>query len=212
MAKLGLAVVGISLASQAFGEGLLKWPGEWKPFLERIDSREFLAVEHKFGESLSDTSDLVIYDAQDFTVGSSITLSRKPGKGCRLEIANRDYRTSLLQRKAVLLPTDIAERLFAVMELVLTTQLYPPTGRAISYPTESGAYKSLWINLRVDRLRRVSGVVLLERCGVGQESSRPFLDLVWCLRRCLENDEEEAILMKLDLAISDLRRSYPPKA
>ena len=208
--RVSLAVVGICLATPAFGEGLLKRPDEWVPFLERIDAKEFLVVEGKFGESLSDAADLVIYDAWGPDLRKSLALTRQANKGWRLEIIPRVVELSPISRKSVLLPTDIAERLLAVMELTLTTQLYPPTGQAITYPTNSGSLTAYWMNLRIDKSRAISGVVLLSRCENGQESKLPFLNLMRRLMSCAENSGDEIPLVNLDLAISDLRRSYHP--
>jgi hypothetical protein len=192
---------------------LLKRSGEWTPFMERIDPKEFMVVENKLRESLSDTSDLVIYDATGQSIRSSIALIRQIGKEYRLEIFDRyPLGSQQAQRKALALPTDIADRLRSVMELTLTTQIYPSTGKAINYLTQADAGRCIWVALRIDKSRSIAGVVSLDRCLVGHESTLPFLDVIWRIILLAETDESErTVLIKLDLAISDLRQSYPPK-
>ena len=208
----GLAIVAMALVTTVHGEGLLKQPGEWIPFMERIDPKEFLVVEGKLGKSSSETSELVLYDAEGQTIRSSIELVRPAGKGYRLEIFNRYSVDSQMQRKTFALPTDIAERLRSVMELSLTKQICPPTGNAFNYPNETGAGRCIWTYLRIDESRSIAGVVSLDRCLVGRETTLPFLDVIWRILLFSETDESEStMLIKLDLAIWDLRHSYSAK-
>ena len=190
---------------------MLKQPGEWTPFLERLEPNEFLAVEHTLGGTLSDNSELVIYRASGRETSIAIALARTANKGSRLEVTF-DPTAVEPRRKVIPLPADIADRLLAAMELALTKQLYPPTGNAFHYPEERSDFASYWLNLRINKSVSIAGVVLTGRCGVGQESKSPFLEIMGCIVRLAKADRvENEMLTELDLAISTLRLSYPLK-
>jgi hypothetical protein len=189
----------LTFGTSVHAEGLLRMPGDWTPFLERIDPKEFLVVENKISESLSDTCD---------SVYRSLGLTRLAGKGSRLEIEYHDLQSVHPEKKSVILPPDITDRLFSVIEFALTNQVYAPTDKAMQY--WDGSWE--WINLKIDRTRAASGRVYLPHCGMGFESSQPFWNVLYRLRRCTEKDTPEGPpLLMLDLAIDKLRLSYPAK-
>ena len=216
---VALFLLGIAVTSSLFGEGLLKNSNEWTPFLERIDPKEFLIVEHKLSESHSDTSELVIYDAYFYPKACSFALTRKLGLGYILKITMPNPDGPI--ETTIRLPSDIAERLLSVMELALTYHVYAPTGKALENADDSYA----WINLRIDSTRTLSGMVRLgsrdNRCLVGQglDSSWSFRELLYQMRQLSptapkyyfggKNPFGYSQLFVVDLAILDLRLSYP---
>lgn len=214
-----LALVTFTTPVQA--EGVLRMPGEWTPFLESISSKEFLVIENKLSQSLSDTHDMVIYDTSSYPTPRSFAITRIIGKGYILDISVHDWNTSKTIKKTLHLPTDIAERLLSVLRLCLTSRVYAPTGNAI----ENLDSNCVWIYLRIDSIRTLSGMVRLGegRCLVGQglESNRPFLDILSRLSALCtgiysgHGNEYDAFgvppFFMLDLAISNLQQSYPEK-
>lgn len=198
----------MSIVTSLWGEGSLKMAGEWTPFLKRIDPKEFLIVENKISESLSDTCDLVIYETSQKSVYLSVGLTRLAGKGSRLEVEYREPRSLHPLTKPLILPPDITDRLFSVIEFALTNQVYAPTGKAIQNLEDSCD----WINLRIDKKTSASGMVYIPFCGNAFESSQPFWDLITRLKYCAAHDSSAGPpLLMLDLAIDRLRLSYPAK-
>ena len=211
----------MSIATSLQADVLFVKPGEWTPFLERIDPKEFLVVESKLSESLSDTNDLVIYDTYFCPKACSFALTKKLGQGYVMKTVMPNPDGPI--ETTIHLPTDFAERLLSVMELALTCRVYAPTGKALEYDDDSYA----WINLRIDSTRTLSGLVRLgsrhERCLVGQglDSSWPFRELLYQMRKVSPEapryhfGEKDSFgysqLFMLDLAISNLRMSYPAK-
>jgi hypothetical protein len=205
------ALFGIITASLGGAEGLLKQPGQWIPFVERLEKDEFLAVEHALGGTLSDEKpDLIIYNSAGRSIWTSLVVTRMADGTYRLETIVRRG-PSEPTRKAIKLPAEIAIKLLATMQLCLTKQLYPPTGHAYLYPSTQNTFQgAYWINLQIDKSTAIGGVVLRERCYFEHNSVFPFLDVVDQLTSSAEaRDAPSDSLARLDHSIYLLQSSYP---
>lgn len=209
---LGLVLLAVIVALPTFAEGLLKHTWQWRPFLERLEKDEFLAVEHALGGTLTDKKpDLLIYRASGKEIETSYTLTRQGKEDYRLEVVfgPNDPRST---KRIIKFPPDLGPKLLSTMELCLTKQLYPPTGQAYLYPArQGGAEGAYWINLRFGSTTSVAGVALTYRCMIGSSVS-PFLQVMMNLARLAEmNASHEEDFADLSHSLYALERSYPAK-
>ncbi len=192
-------------------EGLLKWPGEWVPYMERIDNNDFLVVENSLKETASDDSLLVIYEITAGEFWGRRTLKKAAESGYQLEILTTDYRTRQRTIKTVKLPTDIGGRLMEAITFVMTKKVYPSSNRSLApYMTSGGSGGTIWVRQKSDSDSIISGMIDLSRCGHGEISTPPFFNLMRRLTMCANDDPSDGPpLVKLDLAITALQSSYP---
>lgn len=176
--------------------------------MERISNRDFLVVENFLKEAASDDSLLVIYETRGIELWERKTLKQAAESGYQLETLTTDYRTKQRTVRKVRLPSDIGGRLLEVTTMAMTKKVYSPSPR--SFTLSIYDEPTIWLRQRVDSEHIISGMVLVSRCGHGDVSTPPFLELMRRLEMCAMNDVSDGPpLLKLDLAITALRSSYP---
>jgi len=194
--------------------GLLRLPGNWVPYVERMRPDDLKLLEAQLKDPFSEKSDLVFYSCDEKGKICLALAIRRDEQGDRLEMALYDPASNFPERQAVRLPSDVAERLFESIELILTRQVFP-ISKDPGPPGLSNSESSvIWVFLRATKTETALGKVLVPvgRCWVGvPESNRPFFEVFYRLRRCVNKAEgiPGTAVADLDIAIRSVRLSYP---
>lgn len=175
--------------------------------MERVDNKDFLAMENTLKESGSHDCILTVYDVRRGRVARRFLLKTTMQPGTILDVMT-DYGDEPRISKKVLLPSDSVDRLLKAIELTLTKKVYAPSGLPLK--PDSVDYSTIWVHLKIDSRTAASGMVLLSRCQTGEASTPPFLEVLYSLLQCADIEgSDRPPLVELDLAISNLRLSYP---
>lgn len=204
-----VCLFGISVRG-APSSGLLLLPGEWVPYVERVRPEEILLLEQKLAEPLSERSELLVYSGDANGLIYVAYSLRSDKRGYLLELTLIDPETREPRKRARRLPRDIAHRLSDGIELALTKQVFPVAPVPAPHPDN---HSVIWLFLRrgEDEVALGKVMVPITRCWVGlPDSNRPLLELVYQMRRCLDDPigGPPAPLIDLDIAARELHLAY----
>jgi hypothetical protein len=195
------ALAGPLLVDAQPASGLLAPPGTKLPFIERIPPADFLLVEAKLPEALSDSSELVILR----TSGRDLVYSLAVRKAAKSEYEvvlldaspnEADRHPDTAQRRVVPLDAKSAEQIERAVEIKLHRNVYLADG----IRTAESDSKACWILFRPKTSQPMAALIDFESVHMNPEA-HDFMDrILWGLYHfaTCHPDDRNDVLYEID--------------